>query len=123
MENPAIEIKKLELTRAIVNDQKRMKRIQDDILSQLVNTTGNILDEEDLISFLEKSKVTGQEIKHAMEENEIAQVEIEEARSKYKIVAERGSILYFVIADLAGIDPMYQYSLLYFLRLFNQIIA
>ena len=28
-----------------------------------------------------------------------------------------------MIADLAGIDPMYQYSLLYFLRLFNQIIA
>jgi dynein heavy chain len=100
-----------------------MKRIQDEILSQLVNSTGNILDEEDLISFLEKSKVTGELIKQSMEENEIAQVEIEEARSKYKIVAERGSILYFVIADLAGIDPMYQYSLLYFLRLFNTIIA
>lgn len=42
-----------------------------------------------------------------MEENEVAQVEIEEARSKYQRVAERGSILYFVIADLSGIDPMY----------------
>jgi dynein heavy chain len=37
-------------------------------------------------------------------------------------VAIRGSILYFVIADLAGIDPMYQYSLVYVKRLFNAAI-
>jgi len=37
-------------------------------------------------------------------------------------VAIRGSILYFVIADLAGIDPMYQYSLGYIKRLFNKAI-
>ena len=30
--------------------------------------------------------------------------------------------MYFVIADLAGIDPMYQYSLVYVKRLFNQAI-
>ena len=37
-------------------------------------------------------------------------------------MATRGSILYFVIADLAGIDPMYQYSLAYVKRLFNVAI-
>lgn len=122
LENPAIEVKKLELTRAIVNDQKRMKKIEDDILSLLVNAGDNILDEEDLIIYLEKSKIVSAEINKAMAENEIAQVEIQEARSQYNGVAERGSILYFVIADLAGIDPMYQYSLTYFMRLNNNII-
>ena len=37
-------------------------------------------------------------------------------------MAVRGSILYFVIADLAGIDPMYQFSLAYVKRLFNSAI-
>lgn len=60
-----------------------MKRIEDEILNQLVNASDNILDEEDLINFLEKSKITSAEIKIAMEENEVAQVEIEEARQKY----------------------------------------
>jgi dynein heavy chain len=32
---------------------------------------------------------------------------INETRNKYSDVSIRGSILYFVIADLAGIDPMY----------------
>lgn len=36
------------------------------------------------------------------------------------MVARRGSVLYFVIADLALIDPMYQYSLEFFSRLFNR---
>ena len=40
----------------------------------------------------------------------------------YKEVSERGSVLYFVIADLAGIDPMYQYSLNYVKKLFNTAI-
>ena len=57
-----------------------------------------------------------------MEENEIAQVEIQESRNQYITVSERGSILYFVIADMAGIDPMYQYSLSYFIKLFTNII-
>ncbi len=30
--------------------------------------------------------------------------------------------MYFVIADLAGIDPMYQYSLAYVKKLFNSAI-
>jgi dynein heavy chain len=37
-------------------------------------------------------------------------------------VALRGSILYFVIADFALVDPMYQFSLNYFKRLFRLVI-
>ena len=49
-----------------------MKKIEDDILYQLVNAGENILDEEDLISYLETSKITSKEINIAMEENEVA---------------------------------------------------
>lgn len=45
---------------------------------------------------------------------------INENRENYRMVARRGSVLYFVIADLALIDPMYQYSLEFFSRLFNR---
>lgn len=45
---------------------------------------------------------------------------INENREKYRLVARRGSVLYFVIADLSIIDPMYQYSLEFFSKLFNR---
>ena len=37
-------------------------------------------------------------------------------------MATRGSLVYFVIADLAQMDPMYQYSLEYFKKLYNYCI-
>lgn len=43
---------------------------------------------------------------------------INENRENYRMVARRGSVLYFVVADLANIDPMYQYSLEFFTKLF-----
>lgn len=43
---------------------------------------------------------------------------IEATRESYRTVAKRGSVLYFVIADLANVDPMYQYSLEFFTKLF-----
>jgi len=122
IEDSAIEARKLELTEAIVRDQKEMQAIEDKILDQLVNTDGNILDDQELINFLDKSKVTSKVIQESMADNKEAQVQIQEKRALYQGVAERGSILYFVIADLAGIDPMYQYSLEYFMRLFKTII-
>lgn len=47
---------------------------------------------------------------------------ISAAREKYRRAAKRGSLLYFVVADLGLIDPMYQFSLRYFTQLFNTTI-
>lgn len=57
-----------------------------------------------------------------MEESEKTEIEIDLARKKYTPAATRGSIIYFVIADLSGIDPMYQYSLQYYQTLFDRCI-
>lgn len=48
--------------------------------------------------------------------------QIDETRNGYKPVAKHSSILFFTISDLANIDPMYQYSLNWFINLFLQSI-
>jgi len=47
---------------------------------------------------------------------------ISSTREKYRPVANRGSVLYFVVASLANVDPMYQFSLRYFTDIFNATI-
>lgn len=47
-------------------------------------------------------------------EAETTEEKINAAREKYRPVAVRGSVMYFVIASLSEIDPMYQFSLKYF---------
>lgn len=47
------------------------------------------------------------------------EIEIDQARIGYQPIAQRTSGLFFCIQDLAFIDPMYQYSLPFFVQLFN----
>lgn len=58
--------------------------------------------------------MTSGAIKTRLEEAEATELMIDAAREKYRAVATRGSIMYFVIASLSEIDPMYQFSLKYF---------
>ena len=80
------------------------------------------MDDEVLINTLNNSKLTSGMISTRLVEAEETEKSINETRETYRPAATRGSILYFVIADLALIGPMYQYSLGYFTRLFNVCI-
>lgn len=61
-------------------------------------------------------------ISQRLKEAETTEAKISVAREKYRVVATRGSVLYFVLADMAEVDPMYQFSLKYFKQLFNNTI-
>ena len=90
------------------------------VLKLLREASGNILDDEVLINTLNNSQATSSTINVRVREAEDTERQINAAREVYRPVPIRASILYFVIADLAGIDPMYQYSLGWFLALFGR---
>jgi len=119
-ERPDLEEKNAKLVVSIAQDQKTLKEIEDKILHMLANASGNILDDEDLINALDESKKTSVAIKGRLAEAETTRKEIAETREGYRSVATRGSVIYFVIAKLALVDPMYQYSLQFYKSLFCQ---
>lgn len=49
--------------------------------------------------------------------------DIDAMRLQYVPVAERAQILFFCVSDLSSVDPMYQYSLEWFLGIFMAGIA
>lgn len=117
-ERPDVEEKKNKLVTTMAADAKQLKDLEAKILQLLSESTGNILDDEVLINTLADSKTTSAIIHERVEESKKTQVSIEEARASYRRVATRGAIIYFVIADLTQIDPMYQYSLSFVKSLF-----
>ncbi|XP_047672459.1 dynein axonemal heavy chain 6 isoform X2 [Tachysurus fulvidraco] len=122
LEQPELEKQRNELIVSINADRNQLKAIEERILKLLFTSQGNILDNEELINALQESKVTSEAIKFRLEEAEATELMINTAREKYRPVAIRGSIMYFVIASLSDIDPMYQFSLKYFKQLFNSSI-
>ena len=121
-ERPDLEEKKDKLVVSMANDKKQLGDLQEKVLKLLKEAEGMILDNEPLINTLQQSKVTSGMINKRVAEAEEANKSIAEAREGYRTAATRGALLYFVIADLPNMDPMYQYSLEYFKRLYNYCI-
>ncbi|XP_052028538.1 LOW QUALITY PROTEIN: dynein axonemal heavy chain 6 [Apodemus sylvaticus] len=122
LEKPELEEQRIQLIVRINSDKNQLKSIEDKILKLLFTSEGNILDNEELIDTLQDSKITSGAIKTRLKEAESTEMMINIAREKYRPVATQGSVMYFVIASLSEIDPMYQYSLKYFKQLFNTTI-
>ena len=94
----------------------------DDILRMLKESGDDILDDEALINKLQESKVTSDDIKKKVAEAEKTEQAIDETRNSYRPVAFKASLMFFCVSDLAMVDPMYQYSLHWFVRLFSLAI-
>ena len=121
-ERPDVEKKKSDLIVSMSKDKKALKDLEDKILRLLRASEGNILDDKVLISTLAESKELSAAIAERLAESEATEIEINIMREGYRPAAIRGSLIYFVIADLAQIDPMYQFSLAYFVALYNRVI-
>ena len=96
-----------------------LKELEDSLLYELANSTGNILDNTDLISTLEQTKTKATEISAKLELAKVTSNEIDVACSHYRPVATRGSILFFVMASLAALNNMYELSLALYMVVFG----
>jgi dynein heavy chain len=103
----------------IAADKAEMDRLEQLILKLLTEAGNDLLADDKLIVTLDQSKQTGDGCKERMGSAEISMQEIDEVTEAFRPVATRASIIYFVVADLAAMDPMYQYSLQFFAGLFQ----
>nr|CAD7573553.1 unnamed protein product [Timema californicum] len=122
-ERPELEKKKNELILEGASNKKQLKEIEDKILEVLSTSKGDILQNETAIQILSSSKILSEEIEAKQKVAALTEIEIDEARNQYKAVSKHSSILFFSISELANIEPMYQYSLVWFLHLYNQSIT
>jgi dynein heavy chain, axonemal len=118
-ERPDLEEQKDNLVLSISADKKQLTELESKILRMLKESKGNILDDSDLINTLNNSKVTSGMIQGRVKEAETTEKMINDTRESYRPAAIRGSTIYFVMADLSMMSPMYQYSLTFFSKLFK----
>jgi dynein heavy chain len=120
-ERPELEEEKVQLILQSAENKKKLKEIEDQIL-QVLSADGNILENETAIQILSSSKILSDELSDKQRIAEETEKKIDETRESYRPIANHSSVLYFCIADLANIDPMYQYSLTWFIDLFTSAI-
>lgn len=117
-DHPELEKKRQVLITTVAANQKALANIEDNILSILANIEGSVLDNEILIPTLELAKVTSEDMDKKQQEGWDISKRIDSLRLRYKPLATHSSTLFFCLTDLPKIDPMYQYSLQWFINLY-----
>jgi dynein heavy chain len=121
-ERPELEEERQQLIIQSATNKKALKEIEDKILYTLSASEGNILEDEGAIAVLDEAKVISNEIEKKQKIAEETEVKIKESREGYRPVAFHSSVLFFSLTELPNIDPMYQYSLEWFVNLYIKAI-
>uniref|UniRef100_A0A803V3Y9 Dynein axonemal heavy chain 12 n=1 Tax=Ficedula albicollis TaxID=59894 RepID=A0A803V3Y9_FICAL len=117
-ERPDLEEERNALIVQSAANKKNLQEIEKKILETLESSEGDILEDETAIQVLDSAKVMANEITRKQQIAEKTELKIAESREAYRPVAQHSAVLFFSIADLANIDPMYQYSLSWFVSLY-----
>ena len=122
-ERPDLEEEKNKLIVQGTENKRKLKEIEDEILKTLSASEGNILKDKKAVEILQEAKITSDDITEKQKIADVTEAKIDEARRAYKPVAFHSTCLFFCVADIASIDPMYQYSLAWFTALFIRSIS
>ena len=121
-ERPEVEEERQQLILASAANQKKLKEVEVRILETLTKAGAKILEDAGAIVVLDDAKVISDEVSAKQKIAEKTTIKINDLRKGYQPVAGHSSVLFFVIAALADVDPMYQYSLEWFVALYVQSI-
>ncbi|WIA37814.1 hypothetical protein OEZ86_014676 [Tetradesmus obliquus] len=122
-ERPELEESHDALITSIAADTRQLGDLESKILRLLREASGNLLDDESLISTLNTAKQTSGIIQSRVREAELTEAQLSQARDEYRGPPAVAAHLWFVVADLAALDPMYQASLAAFKGMYQHSIA
>ncbi|XP_066546047.1 dynein axonemal heavy chain 10 [Amia ocellicauda] len=118
-ERKELEEQRERLIQETSDNKKLLKDLEDSLLRELATSTGNMLDNVELVQTLEETKSKATEVSEKLKLAEKTAVDIDKLRDGYRPAAKRGAILFFVLAEMALVNTMYQYSLASFLDVFD----
>jgi dynein heavy chain len=120
------------LKEEVTANTRSLKMLDDQLLFRLSNSTGNLLDDVELIDVLANTKAKAKEVEIKLADAAEKEIEINEKREQFRSVATRGSIMYFNMTDITLVQHpitgqpsgwMYNCSLLQFLEQFDWSIV
>ncbi|KAJ9444246.1 Dynein-1-beta heavy chain [Diplonema papillatum] len=99
-----------------------LQKIEDDIL-ELLSREGSLLDDEDAVASLDTARKVADEVSASQREVDRILGFCERAKRKFQRVCDLSARLFFTCTSLSKVDPMYLFSLQWFLQLFTHSLA
>ncbi len=122
VERPDTERKRTDLMKVQGEFRLRLRTLEKLLLQALNESTGNILDDDKVIDTLETLKKEAAEITTKVEETDVVMKEVEQVTAEYLPIAQACSSVFFILEQLNLINHFYQFSLRFFLDMFDYIL-
>jgi dynein heavy chain 2 len=120
-EQPALEAQKTEMLAQEEAFKVELAELESSLLAALADAEGDLLENTSLIESLTNTKVLAAQISASLALSAAASVELDEKRNQYRCFAKDGSQLFFLVAQLTAVNPMYRFSLHSFTGLFEKV--
>ncbi|KAJ3176317.1 hypothetical protein HDU87_005359 [Geranomyces variabilis] len=121
-ERPDTDRKRTDLIKLQGEFQLRLRHLEQSLLDALNSSKGNILDDDNIISTLETLKQDAAEVTRKVEETDLVMQEVESVTALYSPLAQSCSAIFSVMEQLSGLNRFYQFSLTFFLEIFQHIL-
>ncbi|KAN0062764.1 dynein heavy chain [Thecaphora frezii] len=122
VERPDTDKKRTDLMRLQGEFRLRLRHLERSLLTALNESKGNILDDDNVIDTLETLKKEAAEITSKVEETDAVMQEVEQVTAEYVPLAKACSSVFFVLDQLNLVSHFYQFSLRFFLDIFDYIL-
>lgn len=109
-ERPDIEQKRLNLLKLQGEYVVKLRELEDELLTRLSKSEGNILENEEMIASLENLKNKAGVVQEEMKQSDAVMVEVEKVTSEYEEISGLSAKIYFCQQSLTDIYAFYQYS-------------
>jgi dynein heavy chain 1 len=122
LERPDTERKRTDLMKVQGEFRLRLRTLEKLLLQALNESTGNILDDDKVIDTLETLKREAADITRKVEETDVVMREVEQVTAEYLPLAQACSSVFFVLEQLNLVNHFYQFSLRFFLDIFDYVL-
>ena len=120
-ERPEVNQKKEELIKAQREYKLQLRQLEEDLLTAL-NSEGNLLENDEVMTRLEDIKKKSYEISIEVSKSEDIMKELESTMNEYAPLANKASRIFFALDTLEIIHYLYRYSLSFFMDILNYVI-
>ena len=120
-ERPEVNQKKEELIKAQREYKVQLRQLEEDLLTAL-NSEGNLLENNEVMTRLEDIKKKSYEISIEVSKSEDIMKELESTMDEYAPLANKASRIFFALDSLEVIHYLYRYSLSFFMDILNFVI-
>lgn len=121
-ERPDVDERRTNLIKLQGEFKVHLRQLEKQLLLALNESRGNILDDDKVIETLETLKTEAAEISAKMSNTEGVMAEVEEITRQYGVIANSCSAVFAVLDQLHFLNHFYQFSLQYFLDIFQSVL-